>query len=111
MPHQRVLPLQFTPRFLSTFAPLRPRYRFLLTHTRSIEPILPFLWPTLSHRSGRKLSTTCYRRAHDHSQGYGEHDDDMAEEGKGRKAKAKEGKGNFQLKTPKGTRDCMDSMC
>jgi histidyl-tRNA synthetase len=114
MPHHRVLPSQFTLRRLSTLVNPQLQHRILLSSPASSKPLLPFLWPAqnyhyLHHRSlARKLSTTSYRRATDaHEQDF-ECDDDMSKEGKkGGKNKG----GNFQLKTPKGTRDCMVNTC
>lgn len=111
MPHHRVLPLQSTLRRVSTFVALLPQSRTLPSYTASFRPLLPFLWPAQNYyhihtrRHERKLSTNSYRRANNiPDSGYGYEDDEMSKEGK----KGGKGKGgNFQLKTPKGTRDCM----
>lgn len=66
-----------------------PRKPQFLAPSAAYKPLLPFLWPT--HSLTRKHSTTAIRRARDSQDGN----------------MGKEGKGNFQLKTPKGTRDCM----
>jgi hypothetical protein len=111
MPHHRVLPSQSTLRRGSTFVALLAQSRTLLSYTASSRPLLPFLWLVQnshhlhSRRHERKLSTNSYRRANNiPDNGHDYEDGEMSKEGK----KGGKGKGgNFQLKTPKGTRDCM----
>lgn len=97
MPHHPAH-CQATLRRAGTLVHSLPRKQSLFTTTAAYKPLLPFLWPRLlltrRHSTTQSLtrtySTTQPRRARD------EHRFDMG----------KEGKGNFQLKTPKGTRDC-----
>ena len=97
MPHHPAH-CQATLRRAGTLVHSLPGKQSLFTTTAAYKPLLPFLWPRLlltrRHSTTQSLtrtySTTQPRRARD------EHRFDMG----------KEGKGNFQLKTPKGTRDC-----
>ncbi|KAF2263992.1 histidyl-tRNA synthetase [Lojkania enalia] len=88
MPHHPA-PSQFALRRLSTIVASRPRNRFSTLCPDQFQPLLPFLW-TAHPRSERNFSTATARRTRDTQNG------DMGKEKKG---------GNFQLKTPKGTRD------
>ncbi|KAF2120431.1 histidyl-tRNA synthetase [Lophiotrema nucula] len=92
MPHHPTKNLSAFRR-LSTFSTPKPFRRFPPPTTDEFEPLLPFLWTTRPAPQGsrelRKLHTSSSRRA------YHAYEDEMG----------KEGKGNFQLKTPKGTRD------
>jgi hypothetical protein len=90
MPHHPV-PSHIILRRLSRLAASRPCTPLSHASSADSRPLLPFLW-TARPPYQRALSTTPRPRAHDF------HNSNMGKEKKG---------GNFQLKTPKGTRDCM----
>ena len=87
MPHHPAH-CQTTLRRAGTLVFSLPRKRICVPSLTTYKPLLPFLWPHTS--LARTHSTTATRRSRDPQHA------DMG----------KEGKGNFQLKTPKGTRDC-----
>ncbi|KAF2003366.1 histidyl-tRNA synthetase mitochondrial precursor [Amniculicola lignicola CBS 123094] len=87
MPHHQ-LPSHLPLRRISTLVHLRSQRRFPTPSPEHFRPLLPCLW-SIRRPTSRKLSTAPSARAYD---------TDFADMGK-------EGKGNFQLKTPKGTRD------
>ncbi|KAF9741015.1 hypothetical protein PMIN06_006620 [Paraphaeosphaeria minitans] len=86
MPHHPAH-CQTTLRRAGTLVFSLPRKRICFTPVTTYIPLLPFLWPAHSSLA-RNNSTTSTRRSRDSQHEMG-----------------KEGKGNFQLKTPKGTRD------
>jgi hypothetical protein len=89
MPHHPAH-CQTTLRRAGTLVFPLPRKQIRFPSVITYKPLLPFLWPAQTSLA-RNYSATASRRSRDAQY------TDMG----------KEGKGNFQLKTPKGTRDCM----